>query len=227
VNRFFLALGLLLLSVSAHAATISVGSVQITEGQQWCIPVTRTSGSKSQTASFTFRTINGTAIAPADYIARSGSQSVRKGTNKITICGTTNNDTLVEPTETFQFSITAANANTIVQNGIGTITILDNDVILPPPPTVSWIAADLATADYMRTTGACATWPEQTPITIGTVFARLVPGPMAYPISHWAWGYTADNRYIVAVHNVLEDGSTAPDSGFYIYMDCVEPVKRS
>jgi hypothetical protein len=99
----------------------------------------------------------------------------------------------------------------------------------PPPPTsFSWVAVSMSVADYVRTKSACTTWPEQEPLAAGLIFKRVVPGPNAFPINRWAWGYTGypDNRYIVAVYNADPvDGSVEPGAlGHYVYMDCVEGV---
>jgi hypothetical protein len=232
VNRLAVFLSLALLAAPAAATSyLSVSNVQITEGQNYCVVVSRTGGS-GQTAPFTYKTVSGTATSPADYLARSGSQSVRKGTNKITICNPTVDDALVEGTEQFAFQITSSNSSVIVSKPSGTITLLDNDVAPPPPPPPPsgvWVSAAWATAEYARTTKTCTNWPDQAPIAAGVVFARVMPGAMSYPLGHWSWGQTGypENRYIIALRPLLADGTPDLTTIRYVYLDCLEGVVRS
>jgi hypothetical protein len=80
----------------------------------------------SGTSVLTYITANGTAVAPGDFVPRT--DSTRDFTDT-TLCQNlniqTNDDTLVEGTETFTLNL---NGQPVV------ITITDNDVAPPPPP---------------------------------------------------------------------------------------------
>lgn len=106
------------------------------------------------------------------------------------------------------------------------------DCPAPPPTSVSWSVTALATADFARVTKACTTWPDEQPVAAGTFWRRLVPGPMAYPISHWAWGHSAwpnpgQGRYFYAVYPVDPATATVPPGAkpVDVYADCLEGMR--
>jgi hypothetical protein len=80
----------------------------------------------SQTVTVSFATSNGTAGAPADYAATSGSLSFPAGTTTRTITVNVAGDTLDEANETFNVNLSnATNASIVDGQGVGTIN--DND----------------------------------------------------------------------------------------------------
>lgn len=104
----------------------------------------------------------------------------------------------------------------------------------PDPTPASWVPTDLSTAEFARVAKPCTTWPDETPVAAGTIWRRLVPGPMAYPISHWSWGHTGwpappPGRYFYAVYPVdPADGLVIPDARpVSVYADCLEGVRLS
>jgi Calx-beta domain len=122
--------------VTAHAATlpsVSVNDVSISEGtggtKTLNFTITQDAPGKSKVS---FKTKNGTATSPADYIAKSG--SVRFAGKKLTktVGLTIVGDALDEPDETFFLELTVATGATIA-DGEGVATITDDDL----PPDVS------------------------------------------------------------------------------------------
>src|SRR5262249_28290609 len=80
------------------------------------------SASSSQTVTVDFSTADGTASAPSDYVARSGTVTFQAGDTSKTISIQVKRDTAVESTETFFVNLTNASNATIDDNqGIGTI----------------------------------------------------------------------------------------------------------
>jgi Calx-beta domain len=123
--------------VTAHAATlpsVSVNDVSISEGtggtKTLNFAITQDAPGKSKVS---FKTKNGTATSPADYIAKSG--SVRFAGKKLTktVGVTIVGDALDEPDETFFLELTAATGATIA-DGEGVATITDDD----PPPALQF-----------------------------------------------------------------------------------------
>jgi len=104
---------------------ISIGDQTVTEGGAASFNVTLDQAS-GQTVTVQFATANGTAVAPGDYTAGTGTVTFAPGDTAETVTVQTNNDTVVEATETFNVNLSNATNATIADNqGVG--TILDND----------------------------------------------------------------------------------------------------
>jgi Calx-beta domain len=74
-----------------------------------------------------YTTVNGTATASSDYVAKSGTLVFpRGGTRTKNVCTTLKGDVLVEPTETFKVRISHASGASIADN-VGQITVTDDD----------------------------------------------------------------------------------------------------
>ncbi len=74
-----------------------------------------------------YTTVNGTATAPSDYVAKSGTLVFpRGGTRTKNVCTTLKGDVLVEPTEGFKLRISNASGASIADN-VGQITVTDDD----------------------------------------------------------------------------------------------------
>ncbi|MGH3306714.1 MAG: Calx-beta domain-containing protein, partial [Nocardioides sp.] len=74
-----------------------------------------------------YTTVNGTATAPSDYVAKSGTLVFpRGGTRTKNVCTTLKGDVLVEPTESFKLKISNASGASIADN-VGEITVTDDD----------------------------------------------------------------------------------------------------
>jgi|CXWL01.1.fsa_nt_gi CSLREA domain-containing protein len=111
------------------APTLAINDVSITEGnsgtQNLAFTVTR-SGLTALPASFTAATADGSASAPADYLAAlAGSTSIAAGgaTGTTTLTATINGDFVDELNETFFVNLSApVNASVFDNQGSGTIT---------------------------------------------------------------------------------------------------------
>jgi hypothetical protein len=115
--------------------TLSIDDVALAEGDAGTSNLVFTvslSAASGQEVTAQFATADMTAMAPADYVAQSGTLTLAPGTTTQTITIAVNGDLLDEANETFQVNLTApANATLADAQGIGTIT--DDD----PTPTLS------------------------------------------------------------------------------------------
>ncbi len=134
-----LSLGALLLALALPAtagASVSVGDVQVTEANSSVnatFTITRQAALLAPPISVAFTTGDGSAVAPADYSATSGTRSFGPGglggTQVQNVTVVVRGDALREFTESFRLVVTGAE----VVDGEGTATIADDD----PRPAVS------------------------------------------------------------------------------------------
>ena len=111
---------------------LSIGDVAVTEGNSGTSqrdfhgqPV----GSSAQTVTVNYATADGTAVAPGDYTAGSGTLTFNPGVTTQTITVPVIGDTLNEANETFFVNLSApGNATILDGQGLGTIT---NDDAVP------------------------------------------------------------------------------------------------
>ncbi len=71
-------------------------------------------------------------MAPGDYTAATGTVTFAPGDTSETVTVQTNDDALVEGTETFDVNLSGATGNAAIADGLGVGTINDNDVDQPP-----------------------------------------------------------------------------------------------
>src|SRR5712691_4372454 len=87
--------------------------------------------SPSTTSHWTKATANGTASAPSDYLANSGTLTFAAGQTTKTITIVVNGDTLNEADETFFVNLSNA-VNATINDGQGIVTIRNDDANVPP-----------------------------------------------------------------------------------------------
>ncbi|MGI8810033.1 MAG: Calx-beta domain-containing protein [Acidimicrobiales bacterium] len=125
-------------AVGVAPPTLAINDVSVTEGNSSTKVATFTvtrSGATTAASSVSAATINGSAIAPDDYVTLTPTtvQFPAGDTTPKTVSVTVNGDTTVEPDETFSVKLTAPSGATISDDtGVGTIT---NDDV--PPPTLA------------------------------------------------------------------------------------------
>ena len=115
----------LLISSGPPLPTISISDVSVTEGNSGTAPATfniSLSAAASGSVSVNWMTANGTATAPADYAAGSGTVSFAAGESVKTVTVLVNGDTADEPNETFYVNLTSPSGGTLADSqGVGTI----------------------------------------------------------------------------------------------------------
>ena len=125
----------------AVVPTISIGSASVTETNSLTTTMSFTvtaSATASSAMSVNYATANGTAVAPGDYTAKSGSVTIPAGSRNATITVSVVGDKLDEKNETF--TVTLSNpVNATLGSKTGTGTIVDDDAA----PVVSVSAASV------------------------------------------------------------------------------------
>jgi len=116
--------------VQPPPATLSIGDASVVEGNRRSTPqlqftVSR-SGSSEGTVSVDYRTVAGTARAPSDYYAASGTLTFPPGVRSHTITITVKSDRTREPDETFTVELLNAVGASVV-DAVATGTILNDD----------------------------------------------------------------------------------------------------
>ncbi len=116
--------------VQPPPATLSIGDASVVEGNGRTTPqlqftVSR-SGSSEGTVSVDYRTVAGTAHAPSDYYAASGTLTFPPGVRSHTITITVKSDRRREPDETFTLELLNAVGASVV-DAVATGTILNDD----------------------------------------------------------------------------------------------------
>jgi uncharacterized protein (TIGR03437 family) len=108
---------------------ITINDVTLTEGNSGTANATFTvtlSATSAQTVKVDFATADGTASAPSDYQANSGTLTFNPGDLTKTITVLVNGDTMDEPNETFFVNLSNA-LNAVILDSQGQGTINDND----------------------------------------------------------------------------------------------------
>jgi hypothetical protein len=104
---------------------ISINDVTVTEGNAGTTPATfkvTLSNPSSKAITVTFATQNGTAVAPGDYVATTGTVTFAPNDTSEDVTVLVNGDTVDEPDETFNVKLSNANRGVIADDtGVGTI----------------------------------------------------------------------------------------------------------
>ncbi len=111
---------------------LSINNVSLNEGNSGTTAFNFTatlSTASPQTVTVNYATTDGTANAPTDYQAASGTLTFAPGEISKTITVLVNGDTTVEPNETFTVNLSGATNATII-SGTGTGTIITDDICL-------------------------------------------------------------------------------------------------
>jgi hypothetical protein len=105
--------------------SLSINDVSVPEGNSGTTSATFTvtlNPASDTTVTVNYATANGTAVAPGDYTATSGTLTFLPGETTKTIPVSVNGDTQLEPNETFFVNLSdAVNANIADGQGVGTI----------------------------------------------------------------------------------------------------------
>lgn len=109
--------------------SLSVNDVSVVEGTGGTTTLTfavALSGASGRPVTVNYATVNGTATAPADYTAATGTLTFTPGTVTMAIPISIVPDAASEPTETFSVQLSAP-ANATIGKGTGVGTIVDDD----------------------------------------------------------------------------------------------------
>lgn len=118
--------------------SISINNVTVSEAVGTATLTVTRSGATGGTTTVDYATVNGTAVANADFSSTSGTLTFGPGETSKSISITINDDSAVEGTEVFTVQLSNVADATSPAETISTfssqITISDNDTAPPPPP---------------------------------------------------------------------------------------------
>lgn len=196
----------------------SVGAVSVNEGAGTAtVTVTRTGGNDGA-VSVNYATVNGTAAAPGDYTAVSGTLSWPAGDSAPrNIVVPITNDALFEPSEAFTITLSGAGGGaTLGATSVQTITINDDDVAAPgtlqfTAGTMSVNEADgTATVTVTRSGGSDGAVSVNYATANGTATAPADYAATAGTLN-WPAGDGTSRTIVVPIVN---DGAAEPDESF-------------
>jgi len=105
---------------------LAISNVSVTEGGAAVLTVTR-SGLIASGVSVNYASANGTAVAPGDFGAVSGTLTFASGETSKTITVSTVNDSVHEAPESFTVGLSGATGGAILTNATGRVSVADDD----------------------------------------------------------------------------------------------------
>jgi hypothetical protein len=148
-----------------NAPSMSINSPTVNEGNSGTTNAAFTvtlSAASGRTITVNYATGNGSATAPADYTAASGTLTFNPGTTSLQVPVAVAGDLLDEPTETFTVTLSGA-SNATISTSVGTASISDDD------PTPS-----LGIADVSQNEGNSGTSTMTFTVTLSAASGRTV-----------------------------------------------------
>lgn len=113
------------------APSFAINNVSREEGLTLTFTVTK-SGATAFTHNVSYATANGSATAPADYVAASGVLGFTAGQTSRTITISSVEETVIEPNETFRVNLSNATNGATIADSQGIGTIITDDVNFLP-----------------------------------------------------------------------------------------------
>ena len=152
---------------------LAISNASVTEGGSAVLTVTRSSVTGS-TVAVNYATANGTATAPGDFGAASGTLTFLPGETSKTITVATVDDAVHEAAESFTVGLSGATGGAIITKATGRVSVADNDT--PPSFAIANAAATEGGPVVMTVTKTGAT-ASALSVTYQTVNATAVaPG---------------------------------------------------
>ncbi|HVN13312.1 MAG TPA: M4 family metallopeptidase, partial [Kineosporiaceae bacterium] len=120
--------------------TLSIDDVTVREGATYAVFTVSLSAPLNSDVTVQYVTSDITASAGSDYSATSGTLTIPAGQTSATISVSIGDDSIPEPTRTFQITLSNATHATIAR-GTGIGAILDDDSTPSPPTSSTWAVA--------------------------------------------------------------------------------------
>ncbi|HET9316332.1 MAG TPA: Calx-beta domain-containing protein, partial [Vicinamibacteria bacterium] len=159
--------------------SVSISDVSLNEGNTGTVSAVfnvTLSAASTQPVTFSFATSNGTAQAPGDYVAASGTLTFPAGTVSRTVAVSVVGDTSVEPNETFNVDLSSVTGATLADGrGVGTI-VNDDSVLTGGRRFVDATLTVTSCSTYNPATRNCAGGTDLGYRTIAGAAAAAVPG---------------------------------------------------
>ncbi|HZG88301.1 Calx-beta domain-containing protein, partial [Paenibacillus sp.] len=156
--------------------SLSVGDMSLVEGNtgtKEALVTVSLSKAATETVTVSYATANGTALAGADYTAKSGTLTFAPGETTKTIAVPVLGDTVAENNESFFVNLSSPLKATIA-DGQGAVTIANDDTAAP--------AASLSVADVSITEGQSGT--SNAVFTVRLSAASVTPVTVSYGTSN-------------------------------------------
>ncbi|MCW5958514.1 MAG: Ig-like domain repeat protein [Pyrinomonadaceae bacterium] len=198
-------------------ATVSINGVAAPEGNSGSSNFTFTvmlSQPSSQTITMDFSTANGTAVAPGDYTANSGSISFNPGETSKTISVSVNGDTTVESDETFFVNLTNVVGATVL-DGQGQGTIQNDDIASISINDVSASEGNSGTTDFTFTVNLSQPSLSAVTVNYATANGSAIAGS-DYTSASGTVTFNAGETSKTITVSVLGDTVVEPNENFFV-----------
>jgi Calx-beta domain-containing protein len=171
----------------------------VTEGASSAFTVTK-HGTATGSCNVSYATANGTAIAPGDYTAKSGTLTFTSAQTAQTVSVTTIDDAVVENAETFTASLSSPTAGaTLGTPSSATATISDNDGNIPPVANLDRASTTICQTIFINPVANDTDPDGDLPLSMVSVsggqFTLLSSTEVEFDAPHTAGGYTG--TYVV------------------------------
>ena len=205
-----------LIQVPEPQRQISINDVTLTEGDGGQAPAVFTVSLDAPSANpitVDFATADGTATAPGDYTAATGTVTFAPGDTSETVTVQVNGDTAVEPDETYDVNLSNATGNAAILDGTGVGTISNDDV--EPPRQISISDASATEGGAVEFTVSLDA-PSANPITATYATANgtaVAPGDYtsATGTVTFAPGDTSETVSVQTIDDALVEGTETFD----------------
>jgi C4-type Zn-finger protein len=209
---------------TAQPSRISVGDVTLAEGNagQTAFRFTVSLDTPQPApATVDFTTANGTATAPGDYAATSGTLTFAAGETAKTVTVQVNGDTTVEPDETFTVNLTDAvgNASIADAQAVGTI-VNDDQTVTTTPGRISVDDVTMSEGDAGQTAFPFVVrldTPQSAPVTVDfTTADGTATAPGDYVASRGTVTFAPGETAKTVTVQVNGDTTVEPDETFTV-----------
>jgi hypothetical protein len=156
---------------------ISISDASVTEGNTGTTTATFTltlSAAAAGPVTVDYATSDSSATSPSDYAAATGTVTFNPGETSKPVAVTVNGDSTEEPNETFFVDLSNASVNSVINDGHGIGTILNDDG--PVVANVVWtsLVGTSATGNNLTKTAGTSAWDA------GAVSTQSIPAGIGY-----------------------------------------------
>jgi T1SS-143 domain-containing protein len=116
-------------TIATGLPALAIGDITVNEGVGTATFTVTLSSASPSAVTVNYATANGTAVSGGgnDYTAKTGTLTFAAGQTSQTVTVAINNDSTVEPSETFFVNLSSPSANATISDSQGVATIVDNE----------------------------------------------------------------------------------------------------